>query len=351
MRRLLVVFSVFFAALVSAPLFCSPTGVEVEKPFGLVIHGGAGHIIPGQMSPEKEKACRDKLAEALAAGYDILKNNGSGLDAVEKVITILEDSPLFNAGKGAVFTHEGKNELDASIMEGKTRKSGAVAGVTRIKNPIALARLVMEKSPHVMLAREGAEMFAKEQGMAWVPENYFYTEDRWTALQKAKEEEEKKAAGQTVTTQKGEKTGTVGCVVLDKHGNLASGVSTGGMTNKRFGRIGDSPIIGAGAFADNDACAVSCTGHGEFFIRWVAAYDIAALMMYKNLSLQDAAETVVMKKLKTAGGAGGIIAIDHNGHTAAVFNTTGMFRAWSDKNGKFIIRIFSDEDELKQPKQ
>lgn len=306
----------------------------VDKPFGIVIHGGAGNIIKKNMDPEREKACREKLHEALAAGYNILENNGTGLDAVETAIRILEDSPLFNAGKGAVFTAEGTNELDTSIMDGKTRNAGAAAGVKHVKNPISLARLIMERSPHVLLTGDGAETFAKQQGMKLVPRDYFRTERRWKSLQKAKEREK--------AQKKSNKFGTVGCVALDKAGNLAAGTSTGGMTNKRFGRVGDSPIIGAGTFADNATCAVSATGHGEYFIRWSVAYDISALMAYKNLSLKEAADLVVMKKLKDAGGSGGIIAIDKEGNIAMPFNTPGMFRAYA-RAGKKIVKMFGEE--------
>lgn len=305
-----------------------------DKPFGLVLHGGAGNITKKNMDPEREKEYGEKLREALTAGYKILESNGTSLDAVEATIRILEDSPLFNAGKGAVFTAEGTNELDTSIMDGKTRNAGAAAGVKRIKNPISLARLIMERSPHVLLTGDGAEAFAKQQGIELVPRDYFYTEKRWKSLQKVKEREKSR--------KKSEKFGTVGCVALDKSGNLAAGTSTGGMTNKKFGRVGDSPIIGAGTFADNATCAVSATGHGEYFIRWSVAHDISALMAYKNLSLNDAADLVVMKKLKDVGGSGGIIAIDKNGNMAMPFNTPGMFRAYTWK-GKKIIKMFGNQ--------
>jgi beta-aspartyl-peptidase (threonine type) len=311
------------------------TGTE-SKPFGIAIHGGAGVISRDTMKPEREKEYREKLQEALEAGYKILKNNGTSLDAVEAAIRIMEDSPLFNAGKGAVFTGEGTNELDTSIMDGKTRNAGAAAGLKHIKNPITLARMVMERSPHVLLAREGAEAFAKEQGMELVDQSYFYTETRWKDLQKAKEKEKAQES------QADKKLGTVGCVALDKSGNLAAGTSTGGMTNKKFGRVGDSPIIGAGTYANNDTCAVSATGHGEYFIRWAVAYDISALMEYKGLSLKDAADLVIMKKLKDVGGTGGVIAIDKNGNIAMPFNTAGMFRAYIDSEGKPVVKMYGD---------
>lgn len=330
-----ILFCLFFAVLmltVSVPA----QEKSVEQPFGIVIHGGAGVLSRDKIPGEKEKAYREKLHEALSAGYGILKAGGKSLDAVEAAIRILEDSPLFNAGKGAVFTGEGTNELDASIMDGKTLNAGAAAGVKHIKNPISLARMVMEHSPHVLLSREGAEVFAKKMGLPLVPETYFFTKGRWESLQKAKKKEkEKKKKFGTV--------GTVGAAALDKAGNLAAGTSTGGMTNKKFGRIGDSPVIGAGTYANNKTCAVSATGHGEYFIRAVAAYDISALMEYKGLSLKEAAYLVVMKKLKEMGGYGGVIAIDNKGNVAAPFNTTGMFRGFVGRDGKMVIKIFKGQ--------
>lgn len=299
--------------------------------FGLVIHGGAGTILKENMTPEQEKAYRDKLTEALTAGYEVLSSDGTALDAVEAVIIILEDSPLFNAGKGAVFNSEGKNELDASVMDGETLQAGAVAGVRNVKNPIKLARLVMEASPHIMLAGEGAEHFGRQQGATMVPDEYFFTQRRWEALQRAREREQE-AAGH----------GTVGAVALDKAGNLAAGTSTGGMTNKKFGRVGDSPIIGAGTYADNQTCAVSCTGHGEYFIRAAVAHDISALMAYQGLPLQEAAREVVMEKLVELGGTGGVIAIDRRGHIAMPFNTAGMYRGYVDENGRVVVEIYKD---------
>lgn len=337
----------------------------LAKPFGIVIHGGAGVITPQAMTPGNEKLYREKLKEALTAGYRILENDGSSLDAVEAAIKIMEDSPLFNAGKGAVFTAGGSNELDAAIMDGRTLNAGAAAGVKRIKNPISLARLVMERSPHVLMAREGAEAFAREQGMAWVSPDYFFTKKRWEELQKikAKEKEEKKkekAKEKTgLTKQKkdqlargesfpgtgrdivSEKYGTVGAVALDRSGNLAAGTSTGGMTNKKFGRIGDAPVIGAGTYANNKTCAVSCTGHGEFFIRFVAAYDVSALIEYKGLDLATAAETVV-KKVKELGGTGGLIAIDNRGNIALPFSSAGMFRGYALPGKELVILIYKE---------
>ncbi|MCF0058448.1 isoaspartyl peptidase/L-asparaginase family protein [Dyadobacter sp. CY356] len=328
----------------------------------LVIHGGAGTITRANMTPEKEKAYREVLNTALQKGYAVLKQGGTSEQAVEATIMVMEDSPLFNAGKGAVFTNEGKNEMDAAIMDGKTLKAGAIAGVTTIKNPIRGAIAVMEKSPHVLMAGKGADLFAKEQGLEIVDPSYFYTEARYKALLKAKEEE-KVELDHTENTKKeilkkpktgfvkdedlifteGKKYGTVGCVALDKFGNLTAGTSTGGMTNKRYGRIGDAPIIGAGTYANNNTCAVSATGHGEFFIRSVVAYDISALMEYKGLSVKDAADEVVMKKLVERGGEGGLIALDRNGNIAMPFNSEGMYRGYIKADGKSEVMIYKDE--------
>jgi beta-aspartyl-peptidase (threonine type) len=327
----------------------------------LVLHGGAGTITRANMTPEREKAYKEVLNMALQKGYEVLKKGGTSVQAVEATIHVMEDSPLFNAGKGAVFTNEGKNEMDASIMEGKTLKAGAIAGVTTIKNPISTAIAVMEKSPHVMMAGRGAEKFAKEQGLEIVDPSYFYTEARYKALLRAKEEEkteldhnakEEKEVKKSPKTgfldkseiifTEGKKFGTVGCVALDQFGNLAAGTSTGGMTNKKYGRIGDAPIIGAGTYANNTTCAVSATGHGEYFIRTVVAYDISALMEYRGLSLQDAAHEVVMKKLVERGGEGGVIALDRNGNVAMPFNSEGMYRGYIKSDGKSEILIYKD---------
>ena len=316
-----------------------------DHSFGLVVHGGAGTMTKSSMTPELEKRYRDKLNEAITTGYNILKNNGTSLNAVEAVINILEDSPLFNAGKGAVFTHEGTNELDAAIMDGSTMKAGAVAAVRHIKNPISLARLVMEKSPHVMLVGDGAEAFAKAQGIELVPESYFYTDKRWKQLLDAKDKERKDSLEQknpAAPDRLEKKHGTVGCVALDKFGNLSAGTSTGGTTNKRYGRVGDSPIIGAGTYANNKTCAVSATGTGEYFIRSVVAHDISALMEYKGMSIKEAAETVVMDKLVKIGGDGGVIAIDKDGNIAMPFNTSVMYRAYMDKSGKPVVKIYKE---------
>ncbi|TAE33900.1 MAG: isoaspartyl peptidase/L-asparaginase [Cytophagales bacterium] len=330
----------------------------------LVIHGGAGTITRKNMTPEKELAYREVLNKALQTGYGILKKGGTSLDAIEATIRVMEDSPLFNAGKGAVFTHEGKNELDASIMDGSNLKAGAIAGVTNIRNPISTARRVMDKSEHVMMMGVGAEAFAKSQNMEIVEPGYFYTESRWQGLQRALQEEKVQldhtAPAKTETAplkptgpksggllddkifNEGKKYGTVGCVALDQYGNLAAGTSTGGMTNKRYGRVGDAPIIGAGTYANNATCAVSATGHGEFFIRSVVGYDISALMEYKGLSVKQAADEVVMKKLVQRGGEGGVIALDRNGNFAMPFNSEGMYRGYIRDNGTSEVLIYKD---------
>jgi L-asparaginase / beta-aspartyl-peptidase len=323
----------------------------------LVVHGGAGTITRANMTPEKEKAYRADLEKALKAGYDVLKSGRTSLDAVETAIHILEDSPLFNAGKGAVFTHEGKNELDAAIMDGATLKAGSVAGVSTIRNPISAARAVMEKSEHVMLTGKGAEEFAKLKGLAIVEPSYFYTEPRWKGLQKALEEDAEKMKldhadslrksgynfkqkNEHLIFDEGKKYGTVGCVALDKNGNLAAGTSTGGMTNKRWGRVGDAPIIGGGTYANNATCGVSATGHGEFFIRAVVGHDVSALMEYKKLPLKDAANEVVMKKLVKLGGEGGLIALDAKGNVAMPFNSEGMYRGYIREDGSVVVEIY-----------
>ncbi|MCH7754004.1 isoaspartyl peptidase/L-asparaginase [candidate division KSB1 bacterium] len=318
---------------------------KTNSTFGMVIHGGAGTILKKNMTPELEQAYQSKLKEALQTGYDILKNNGSSMDAVEATINILEDSPLFNAGKGAVFTGDGTHELDASIMDGRTLQAGAVASVKHVKNPITLARLVLEKSPHVMMVGAGAEEFAVQHNLERVSQYYFYTEKRWKSLQKRKESVEEKT---TLVPEKeniklaDKEKGTVGAAALDKAGNLAAGTSTGGMTNKMFGRVGDSPIIGAGTYANNQTCAVSGTGHGEYFMRLLVSYDIHALMAYEGKSLKEAANTVIMKKLEELGGTGGIIAIDKDGNIAMPFNTDGMYRGYIRENGETVVKIYKN---------
>lgn len=324
------------------------TSGPAKSKIAFVIHGGAGTLERSKMSAEREKQYRDKLEEAVRAGYKILSDGGTSLDAVEAAIRIMEDSPLFNAGKGAVFTNAGTNELDSSIMDGKTLKAGAVAGLKHIKNPISLARMVMEKSKHVMMVAEGAEAFAVQQGVQLVDQKYFYTEERWQGLQREKEAEQKQAApandkggGGKRTPSDEDRHGTVGAVALDHDGNLAAGTSTGGMTNKKFGRVGDSPIIGAGTYANNKTCGVSATGDGEYFIRTVVAYDISALMEYKGLSVKEAASTT-LEKVGRLGGGGGLIAMDKDGNIATPFNSSGMYRAYIDTNGKMTVEIFKD---------
>ena len=300
-----------------------------------ILHTGAG-ITRADLTPDSEKHVREVMKQAAEKGYGILKSGGSSLDAVSAAIVILEDEPMFNAGKGAVFNHDGKNELDASIMDGATLQAGAVANVHRVKNPILLARAVMEKSPHVMMVGDGAEEFAKSIGVQLVDPKYFYTERRWQELQKAlKEDEEKKksTASQTRHRRRGR---------ARSKGNLAAGTSTGGMTDKRFGRIGDSPIIGAGTYA-NGKCAVSATGWGEFYIRSVAAHDICARVEYRGETLQKAADDVVMGIVPKLGGDGGIIAMDADGNIVAQYNTEGMGHAWVDKDGKTHVSVFKDE--------
>lgn len=324
----------------------SETTQEPQK-IAIVIHGGAGTILKKNMTPEKEAAYNTQLHLALETGYAILKNGGSSIDAVEKTIHILENSPLFNAGKGAVFTHEEKNELDASIMTGNDLNAGAVAGVTTIKNPISAARMVLEASPHVMLSGTGAETFAKEKGLEIVDPSYFYTENRFKALKKVQEQEKTILDHDDKVSFydpdiKDAKFGTVGCVALDKNGNITAGTSTGGMTNKRWGRIGDSPVIGSGTYANNVTCGVSSTGHGEYFIRAQVAHDISALMEYKSLSLEDAAREVIQNKLKAMGGTGGIIALDKQGNIVMEFNTEGMYRGAIDNDGNRTIKIYNN---------
>jgi len=310
----------------------------------LVIHGGAGTILKKNMTAEVEKQYRDALAEALRTGHAVLAKGGTSLDAVEATIRVMEDSPLFNAGKGAVFTHEGKNELDASIMEGKTKRAGAVAAVTTIKNPISAARAVMEKTKHVMLIGRGAEAFAKSAGLTIVDPKYFWTERRWKELQDELAAEKKGKPVSEYAVPADKKFGTVGAVALDRDGNLAAGTSTGGTSNKRWGRVGDSPIIGAGTYAENESCAVSATGTGEFFIRWTVAHDIAALVKYKGLSVKDAANEVINRKLKAVDGDGGVIVLDARGNFAMTFNTEGMYRGWIGADGVPHVEIYGEGD-------
>ncbi len=313
---------------------------EVPR-FGIVIHGGAGTILREKLSADKEAEYRAALRQALEVGYEILAAGGAALDAVQKAVNVMEDSPLFNAGKGAVFTHAGTNEQDATIMDGATGMAGAVAGLRRIKNPIDLARLVMERSSHVLLISDGAEAFAREHGMAMMPPEYFFTQQRYDQLQEALVKEQSDAGQSTVRLSEDDKHGTVGAVALDQHGHLAAATSSGGMTNKRFGRAGDSAVVGAGTWAD-DLCAVSTTGHGEYFMRGVVAYDIAVGMRYRELSLEAAAQATMASKLDAKGGTGGLIAIDRDGNIVLPFNTPGMYRGHLLSGGDPWISIFRE---------
>jgi len=326
----------FAVRLLSCIVFGIAVSAQAATPV-LVVHGGAG-VIAKEVTPEKEKAVRAELRKALESGYAVLKSGGSSLDAVTATIVPLEDSPLFNAGKGAVFNHDGRNELDASIMDGATLRAGSVANVHKVKNPIRLARAVMEKSPHVMLAGDGAEAFAQSIGIELVDPKYFYTQERWQQLQDALKAEQ----AQAVDPGKAPHHGTVGAVALDQAGHLAAGTSTGGMTNKRWGRIGDSPVIGAGTYA-NTKCAVSATGWGEFYIRANAAHDICARVEYKGEPVAQAADDVVLGIVPKLGGDGGVIALDAAGNIAMPFNTEGMYRGWVDRDGNIHIAIFPDK--------
>ncbi|MEO9965576.1 MAG: isoaspartyl peptidase/L-asparaginase [Reichenbachiella sp.] len=314
---------------------------SVEGP-SLVIHGGAGTILKENLTPELEQAYHSKLKQALETGYEILEKGGSSEEAVIAAILVMEDSPLFNAGKGAVFTNEGTNEMDASIMNGGDGSAGAVAGIKTVKNPILAAQAVKNNSEHVMLSGEGAELFARDRGLELVDPSYFYTERRKEQLEKLKKAEQSNEEGR-IQRWKDWKYGTVGAVALDKQGNICAATSTGGMTNKKYGRIGDAPVIGAGTFA-NRICGVSATGHGEYFIRSVVAYDIAARMEYQNKSLAEASYGVVMKKLKLLGGGGGVIALDSKGNISMIFNTSGMYRGYMQKGKEAKTLIFKMAD-------
>lgn len=334
--------------LVSALLTLSASALAQDKPFGIAIHGGAGTISKANLTDAQIKAYQDKLTEAVNKGHAVLAKGGDSLEAVRVAINVLEDSPLFNAGKGAVYTFDGGHELDASVMDGNTMNAGAVAGVRHIKNPIDLAIDVMDKSAHVMLSGDGAEEFALTQGYQLVPQSYFDTEHRYHQLLKAKQKlTEKELASKDyqasmMALDLEYKFGTVGAVALDKQGNLAAGTSTGGMTAKRFGRIGDSPVIGAGTYAENDVCAVSATGHGEYFIRYHVAGDICARVKYQDKSIIQAADEVINQRLITAGGTGGVIAIDGRGNIATPFNTEGMYRATQRNDEPANVMIWKD---------
>src|SRR5690554_658088 len=305
--------------------------------FSIAIHGGAGTLLKGMMTPEKESEYKAALEKALDAGYDVLAQGKTAIDAVEAAVKLLEDSPLFNAGKGSVFTADETHKMDASIMEGKNLNAGAVSLISGIKNPISLARDVMEKSEHVFLAGEGAMKFATMNGYTQEPESYFYDQLRYTQWLEIKDSDTFQLDH---SASKDSKFGTVGAVACDKDGNIAAATSTGGMTNKRFGRIGDSPMIGAGNYANNKTCAVSCTGSGEYFIRGVVAYDVSALMEYKGYSLQQAADEVINKRILKIGGDGGLIAVNAKGDIAMPFNTEGMYRACRDSEGKKEVLIY-----------
>ncbi|OFX05335.1 MAG: hypothetical protein A3E78_00995 [Alphaproteobacteria bacterium RIFCSPHIGHO2_12_FULL_63_12] len=311
---------------IALSLFASAAAAEAP-PITIVIHGGAGALEPGRYTPSEEEAYKAKLSEALDAGYAVLEKGGMALDAVEAAILIMEDSPLFNAGKGAVFTHDGKNELDVAIMDGRTKAAGAATGLTHVKNPIRLARAIMEKSPHVMMVGEGAEEFAKTQGLDFVKPSYFRTETRWRQYKDAlKAEKDAAEAKKESGLPHDFKYGTVGAVALDHEGNLAAGTSTGGMTLKRYGRVGDAPIIGAGTYADNNSCAVSATGWGEYFIRLTIARDICAQVEYAGKTVAEATTDVIHNRLQKSGGDGGVIVLAPNGDFVLDFNSAGMFR-------------------------
>lgn len=333
MKNILIFTALLFSVLFSA-----------QKKYVMVIHGGAGTILKSNMTAEKETLYKEKLTEALNAGYAVIKKGNSSVEAVASAIVILENSPLFNAGKGAVFTNEGKNEMDASIMFGKDKSAGAIAGVHTIKNPIKAAIAVMQNSEHVMLSGEGAENFAKEQNLEIVDPKYFWTKDRWNGLQKLKQKETLNKSKKTSQNNLPEsyeidqKFGTVGAVALDKNGNLAAGTSTGGMTNKKYGRIGDAPVIGAGTYA-NSQVGISATGWGEFFIRATAARTIAAKMEYQNKNIETAAQETI-SEIEKMGGDGGLIALDKDGNIAMPFNTAGMYRGAITENGEIFIEIY-----------
>ncbi len=339
----------------AAVLTVSMTGSAAAKPkWAIVVHGGAGVIERNDLSPEQDKAYREAMGRVANVGADILKTGGSALDAIEAAIHILEDDPLFNAGRGAVFTAEGRNELDSSIMDGATLKAGAVAGVTTTRHPISLARAVMETSPHVFLMGRGADAFAQTQGLEQVEPSYFFTERRWQSLERELKRQnlpipQRPAGAPTAPSARAElahdegKKGTVGIVALDSRGNVAAGTSTGGTTAKRWGRIGDSPIIGAGTYASNASCAVSATGTGEYFIRLTVARSICALVEYRKMKLQAAVDQVVQKELRGLGGDGGVIAVGADGQMAWSFNTSGMYRARMADGVPLTVGIYKDD--------
>lgn len=353
MKRIVLIvtgFSLTLLLLISCAESSESIAEKVETRYVMIIHGGAGTMKKENMTDEKEKEYKEELTRALETGYQLLQEGKTAVDAVTATINILEDSPLFNAGKGAVFAHNGRNELDASIMDGKTLEAGAVAGVTNLKNPIDAARAVMEHSRHVMLAGKGAEIFATMHGCDTVSPSYFYTEERWNSLQRALKKEGKGDLNLHEIPMRDSvwggdtemKYGTVGAVARDNDGNLAAGTSTGGLTNKRFGRVGDSPVIGAGTFCDNRTAGISCTGTGEYFMRSLAAYRVSALMELEDLSVAEAADQVI-DEIGNLGGDGGLVAMDHEGRIAASFNTSGMYRGMVDEEGNITVAIFKED--------
>lgn len=339
-KSILLLISLLFIACHDSPKLSKEKDVVKAPKFGIVIHGGAGVIKKENMTDSLQKAYEAKLEEAINLGHKILSEGGTALEAVKETINVMENSPLFNSGKGAVLNADGIAELDASVMDGKTKNAGAVSGVQHIKNPINLALKVMNESDHVMLSATGAEEFAKLHGLEFVENSYFITERRRKALESSKAREQGVSSNEFYLSN--EKYGTVGCAALDKDGNLAAGTSTGGMTNKKYGRIGDSPIIGAGTYANNKTCAISATGHGEYFIRGVVAHDISAMMEYQGISLEKAAQRVIQNKLTELGGTGGIIGIDKKGNVVMEFNTPGMFRAAKNMKGETEIKMYKD---------
>ena len=315
------------------------------QPFSIVIHGGAGTILKEDMTPELEMAYSKGLEEALSAGYAVLEEGGEAANAVKAAIVVLEDNLLFNAGRGAVFTKKGVQEMDAAIMDGKNREAGAVAGIRNVRNPIELAAEVMHNSNHVFLSGKGANDFAIKQGIKLEPDEFFFSQfryDQWKAMRDSDNYSLDHTHQGLEELMKDKKFGTVGAAACDKNGNIAAGTSTGGMTNKKYGRIGDSPIIGAGTYANNTTCAISCTGHGEPFIKAVAAYDVAAHMEYKGMSLHDAMNEVVHTKLVALEGEGGMIGVDAKANISMMFNSAGMYRAMQHSNGKKVISIYKD---------
>ena len=352
MTRYVFIFAMLFFSLSCKNQVDTSTNKKqqevVANEFAIIIHGGAGTILKKNLSDELEQAYQVKLEEAVRVGYAILKKGGTSQEAVVKTIQIMEESPLFNAGKGAVFTHEETNELDASFMDGKTLNAGAVAGVMNVKSPIELAVKIMTDSDHVMISGKGASVFAAEKGLEIVDPSYFYTEKRFKSLQRIKErvktelDHNDKTAAFYNAEIKNAKFGTVGCVALDKDGNIAAGTSTGGMTNKRWGRIGDAPIIGSGTYANNNTCGVSSTGWGEYFIRSQVAYDISAQIEYQQKTLKEATTDVIQNKLTNLGGTGGVIALDRLGNMSFEFNTAGMYRASMDDKGTLVVKIYKE---------